>query len=272
MTRLQLCLATAMVALGISHSSAAASESFECIMDPAQLVRLSAVNPGVISAILVQRGDKVEAGQPVAQMNASLEQATISILEGRVESTAQIDAQEARVRFTEAQLERMQRLVDQSAQSAVRLEEMQYEHDIAQAQLTQAKNDRATLIAELQRAQAAYENTIIRSPVDGQVLNVTLSAGEHAGQDRHVMVIARLDPLHVEAFLPIRLYSEVYEGMNVTIFPDDPLGGSYSATISVIDNVFDTASRTFGVRAELENPDSTIPGGYRCKLELELFG
>lgn len=265
-------MTTAMVVFCIAQGSAAASERFECIMDPAQLVRLAAINSGVISDILVQRGDKVEAGQPVAQMNASLERATISILEGRVGSTAQIEAQEARLSFTKAQLERMQRLVDQSAQSAVRLEEIQYEYDIAQAQLAQAQNDRATLLAELQRAQIAYENTIIRSPVDGQVLNVSLSAGEHAGQDRHIMVIARLDPLHIEAFLPIHLYSEVFEGMNVTIYPDEPLGGSHPATISVIDNVFDTASRTFGIRVELENPNSVIPGGYRCKLELDGLG
>lgn len=265
-------LTIAMVMLGFAQAAAADGERHECIMDPAQLVRLAAINSGVISDIFVRRGDRVEEGQPVAQMNASLEQATISILEARLASTAQIEAQEARVNFTAAQLDRVRRLVDQSAQSAVRLEEIQYEHDIALAQLAQARNDRTTLLAELQRAQIAYENTIIKSPVDGVVLDVSLSAGEHAGQDRHIMVIARLDPLHVEAFLPIQLYSEVHEGMDVTIYPDEPLGGRYPARISVMDSVFDTASRTFGVRAELANPDSEIPGGYRCRLEIDFSG
>jgi RND family efflux transporter MFP subunit len=252
----------------MAQAGHAASGLFECIMDPAKLVRLSALNSGVIEKIEVNRGDRVEAGQAVAQMNASMERATVDILKNRLASSAQIEAQDARVRFTEIQLTRMRQLVEQNAQSAVRLEEVEYEYDIARAQLAQAKNDQATLAAELDRAQAAYENTTIKSPVSGQVLNIALNAGENAGQDRHIMVIAKLDPLYVEAFLPIQLYNQVYEGMEVIIYPEDPVGGDHSAVISVIDPVVDTASRTFGIRINLENPGSRIPGGYRCKLDL----
>lgn len=256
------------VTMSLAQGAHATTGLFECIMDPAKLVRLSALNAGVIEEILVNRGERVEAGQAVAQMNASMERATVNILKHRLASTAQIEAQEARVRFTEVQLDRMRQLVEQNAQSAVRLEEVEYEYDIARAQLSQAKNDQASLTAELDRAQAAYENTTIRSPVSGQVLNIALNAGENAGQDRHIMVIAKLDPLHVEAFLPIQLYSELYEGMEVAIYPEDPVGGRYSAAITVIDPVVDTASRTFGVRINLQNPGGRIPGGYRCKLDL----
>lgn len=232
------------------------------------MVRLSPTNSGVISDVFVRRGDNVSAGQPVAQMHASIERANISILQGRLDTTAQIDAQEARLEFVEAQMARIRRLVDQSAQSAVRLEEIEYEYSVAQSQLAQALNDRATLSAELERAKAAYENTIIRSPVDGQVISIALNPGEFAGQDRHLITIAKLNPLHVEAFLPIQMHSKVSEGMDVLIFPDQPIEGYYTAPIIAVDNIFDTASRTFGILVELPNTESNIPGGHRCQLQL----
>jgi RND family efflux transporter MFP subunit len=268
MSAYRCAIAVLCLLISLARGAQATSDLIDCIMDPAQLVRLSALNAGVIETILVARGERVEAGQAVAQMNASMERATVNILKNRLASSAQIEAQEAKLRFTDVQLSRIRQLVAQNAQSAVRLEEVQYEHEIARAQLDQAKNDQASLSAELERAQAAYDNTTIRSPVSGHVLNISLNAGEHAGQDRHIMVIAQLDPLHVEAFLPIQFYSQLYEGMEVAIYPEEPIGGRYSAAITVIDPVVDTASRTFAIRVDLPNPAERIPGGYRCKLDL----
>lgn len=51
------------------------------------------------------------------------------------------------------------------------------------------------------------------------------------------------------------------------ITPEEPIGGAHEALIDVIDNVFDAASRTFGVRLVLPNEDFSLPGGVRCKVE-----
>lgn len=242
--------------------------SFDCVMDPAQIIELSPNGAGVLDEVLVARGSHVEAGQPVARLDTSLEQAAVEILEARLESTAQIDAQRARLDFVNAQLERVQKLVDQNAQSAVRLEELEYEHALAENQLAQAESDRLTLLAELRRAEIALANRTVHSPVAGIVSNTVLSAGEYAGQERHVLEIAQLDPLKVEAFLPTTLFEEVKLGTAVEIMPEEPIGGTFAGKISAKDTVFDTASRTFGVQVTLPNPDTKLPAGQRCTLQL----
>lgn len=246
----------------------AQASSFNCVMDPAQIIQVSPINSSVISRILVDRGDEVEEGEPVAQMDSSVEAATLEILEARAQSTAQIEAQEARVDYVAAQLDRVRRLVAQNAQSAVRLEELEYEYSLAQSQLTQAKNDHTTLLAEVSRARTALDNTIVRAPASGRIVDIPLSPGEHAGQDRYILEIAQLDPLHVAAYLPIDLYPNVTIGMPVTVLPDPPVSGAYEAQISAIDSIFDTASRTFGIRVDLPNSGARLPAGHRCQIEL----
>ena len=96
-----------------------------------------------------------------------------------------------------------------------------------------------------------------------------LTSGEYLTSDGYVTSLVQLDPLHVEAFLPVELFAEVTEGQNVTIRPAPPIGGVYQGTVTVRDRVFDAASGTFGVRVELPNPDGVLPAGHRCLLDLE---
>ena len=46
--------------------------------------------------------------------------------------------------------------------------------------------------------------------------------------------------------------------------------GAYSATVTLIDKVSDSASNTFGVRLDLANSDLQVPSGLRCLVKFEL--
>ena len=80
------------------------------------------------------------------------------------------------------------------------------------------------------------------------------------------MTIAQLDPLNVEVFVPIPMYGKIKKGMDAEVRPEQPVGGVYIAKIDVVDAVFDAASRTFGVRLLLPNPEHRLPAGLRCKV------
>jgi len=262
---------TALFALASSasaQSSAPPALLFDCVMDPAALIRVSASAPGVLDAVLVRRGDKVRKGQIVARVGSSVENATIKILETRAGSSAAVDAQQARVMFSKGRVERARQLVQERAQSVSQLEEFEYDYTTAQSLLQQALLDKESAAAELARARISLEQTNVRSPVDGYVLETTLKPGEYASGELHVMQIVQLDPLLIEAFLPVELYATTSVGQAVAVRPVPPVSGHYTTTITVVDRVFDTASRTFGVRAELSNPDGALPAGHRCLLDI----
>jgi hypothetical protein len=50
------------------------------------------------------------------------------------------------------------------------------------------------------------------------------------------------------------------------VHPEEPIGGSYRATVTVVDRVMDAASGTFGVRLALPNPELHLPAGLKCKI------
>ncbi len=260
------------LALLVPLSAPAAAQTlpmtqYDCVMDPAALIHLSPSAPGVLDAVLVRRGDPVTKGQVVARIRAVVEEASIKILETRASSVAEIDAQQARVVFSKGRVLRARQLVKEKAQSVSQLEEFEYDYVNAQALLQKARLDQETARAELARARTALEQTIIRAPVDGYVLETTLKPGEYATGERPVMQIVQLDPLLIEAFLPVEIYASTSVGQAVVVRPDAPVSGQYTTTITVVDRVFDTASRTFGVQAELPNPDGVLPAGHRCLLE-----
>jgi len=46
--------------------------------------------------------------------------------------------------------------------------------------------------------------------------------------------------------------------------PQAPVGGTYSATVVIVDPVIDAASGTFAVRIKLPNKDHRLPAGLKC--------
>jgi multidrug efflux pump subunit AcrA (membrane-fusion protein) len=89
--------------------------------------------------------------------------------------------------------------------------------------------------------------------------------GEFPKQER-ILKLAQIDPLRVEAYAPVSLLGKVTVGMQAQIKPEDPVSGTYTAKVTVVDRVVDAASGTFGVRLELPNPDFRLSAGLKCTV------
>lgn len=73
------------------------------------------------------------------------------------------------------------------------------------------------------------------------------------------MTVARIDPLNVEVIVPAAHFGALRNGSTAKVVLDQPVGGTYTAKVVIIDQVIDAASGTFGVRLELPNPRSALP-------------
>jgi RND family efflux transporter MFP subunit len=259
-----------IVAAIVLHPPVAAvgaeTPSFDCVIDPSQTVRLGSPIPGLLSEVLVSRGDMIRAGQVVARLESTVEAATVKYNRLRAQSTARIDAQAARLELSRARMGRANELLTKNVVSRDKHDEQQADLFIAQQELAREKADRQLAQLEIERSEAVLEQRTIRSPFAGVVSERKLSGGEYINQEGHILSLSQLDPLHVEVFLPVAMYPQVALGMAGAILPDPPIGGSYAAKIIVIDRVFDPASSTFGVRLALPNPDNRLPAGQRCKV------
>ena len=246
--------------------------AFDCVMDPAEVIEVGAPVSGILADVLVRRGEKVTQGQVIAELESSVEIATIGLLETRANNGVAIEAQTARLELIQVQQERIKTLVDRNVASAEQLQEAEAELVAAEALLAQAYLDRDIAQQELARARQQLAQRTIKSPIDGVILTRNLSGGEFVASNGSIVTIVKLDPLLIEAFLPVELYPEISNGMRATIAPAAPISDIFEARVVAFDQVFDAASGTFGVELELPNPDSVLPAGHRCILTFPAEG
>jgi len=259
----------AATAAGLLAMPAAQAESFDCVIDPAITIELASPVSGTLAEVLVTRGDVVESGQVVARLESTVEQATVALNRQRAASVARIEAQRARVDFNRKRMERADKLLSKQNIPKDRYDETAADLKVSERQLAEERTEHRLAELELARSQAVLAQRTVRSPIDGVVVERSLSPGEFVHQDAHIATLAKLDPLHVEVYLPVKRYPQVAVGDTATVAPAEPIGGTHQATVDVVDRVFDPASGTFGVRLKLTNPGNHLPGGQRCRVQFD---
>jgi RND family efflux transporter MFP subunit len=240
--------------------------SFDCVVDPERVIKLGSPVMGLLTEVLVERGQTVARGAVVARIESSVEAATVAFDKEQAENKAGLQEKEARLTLAQKALERAHGLARTENIAPKLVDEAESEVRVLGLQVENERSELEKRKLELARAQAILDLKTIRSPENGVVTERTLSGGEFVYQESHIFTIARLDELRVETFLPVALYGQVVEGDTGLVEPEAPIGGQYSAKVTVVDHVFDAASGTFGVRLALANPSLKLPAGMRCKV------
>ncbi len=246
----------------------ASAATFDCVMDPAVTVNVGAPVPGLLEEILISRGQEVRKGDIIARLRTQIDDTTIELIRMQAENTDEVEMHRSRLELALKVKARVDELMQRQVTAQERADEAEASVKVASAELAIAETQRELLALQLQQAITARDQKIIRSPIDGIVVERTMYGGEYVTQDSHVATLAQLDPLHVEAYLPVSLYPVLALDQQIPVHPAEPIGGAYQARITAIDRVFDAASGTFGIRLALDNPGSALPAGHRCTLDL----
>lgn len=240
----------------------------DCVIIPSKTVDISAAVPGLIAKLHAERSDKVHKGMMLGELAARVEQANVELTRARSEMSAEISAEQVNLRYDQLQSRRVTDLKqknlvsEQNKDEAARLEKVTY------WRLKQAQDAFKTRQLELARAVAQLEEKKVYSTLDGVVAQVYKSEGEYV-EDQPIMRLVQLNPLHVEAVLPMEHYGQVKKDMQGGIFAEIAPNTKLNAKVVIVDPVGDTASGTFGVRLHMDNPDNKIPAGMKCVLKLD---
>jgi RND family efflux transporter MFP subunit len=245
----------------------ALAAQYDCLMEPKQELKLAAPVQGVVSEVNVDRGDIVHKGQVLARLESDVEEATAQIAAVHAANETAIASGRARVEFLQRKMNRNEQLRPGNIVSFAVADEAAADEKVAEAQLREAEMNVAQARVEAHRAIGLLKQRLVISPVDGVVTERALGPGEFRNDQAHILTVAEIDPLRIETFLPISVYGHIKVGDTATIMPEQPVGGHYTATVTVVDRVLDAASGTVGVRLELPNPDLTLPAGIHCRVD-----
>ena len=159
---------------------------------------------GIITRILVKSGDRVAAGRPLLQIDASKQRATLE------SSEASRIAQEAAVQYAHQQFERARQLLEVGAISRQEFEQAQTNFDTAKASLGALKAREQESRVELQYYQ-------VTAPTSGVVGDVPVRVGDRVTQSTVLTTVDQNAGLEAYIPVPIERAPEVRPGLPVQL-------------------------------------------------------
>jgi membrane fusion protein, multidrug efflux system len=157
---------------------------------------LRAVNSAVVKArvsgelrgLTVREGDFVKAGQVIARIDASEYQSRVQ------QASEQAASAKAQVEVVQRQYDNNKALVAQGFISKTAL-------DASQANLDAARSTYNAAIAGADVARKSVADTVLRSPISGQVAQRLAQPGERVGVEARIVEIVDLREMELEAAL-----------------------------------------------------------------------
>ena len=214
---------------------------FDCVIQPYKVVDLGSPASGVIEKVLVERSEFVEKGQAVAQMEDGIERATVELARARTKLDAQLQAETINLHYDDKTRTRIDSLYDRRVIPVENKESADREVELSVHRLQQVKDLQRVRTLEFRRAKELVEQKIIRSSIEGFVVSQFRSEGEFV-EDKPILRIAQLDPLSIEAILPMRYFGQIKPGMQAQVNPELLGLDLRTAHVTLVDRIGDAAS------------------------------
>ena len=232
----------------------------------ANAYRQVAVTPlvgGRIVRVLVQLGDRVRKGQPIARIYSP------ELAEARTRYVAARAMLEAHDR----ELQRTEKLAAIGAASRQELERIHAEHAAQTAEVESARSRLQLLGAALDGSSSSTPQdaatTNVPAPIDGVVTERLANAGLNVDSTTKLFTIVDLSQVWVVGDVYERDLQHVREGARATVtttaYPERPLAGR----VSFIDPQLNAATRTARIRVEVPNPRGDLRLGMYTDVTIE---
>nr|WP_284691733.1 efflux RND transporter periplasmic adaptor subunit [Pinirhizobacter soli] len=262
---------TLLALIAGTAKAANTTNTYDCLIEPTQMVELGAPVSGLIDRVLVARGDRVTRNQVLATLESHAEQAAADLARYKSQLAGPTQLAQTKIEFSQRKFSRRSDMAAEKLMSRQDSDDAEAELKQAQAELVTAKENREVAHLEYVQQSSQLALRTIRSPFDGVVVDQMMWPGEifEPGATKHaVLKLAQLNPLRVRVVMPMRAFGEPVPGMQASIAPEIPAGKNYSAIVASVDRIVDAASGTFVLFMDLPNPKLDIPSGVKCKATL----
>lgn len=216
---------------------------------------ISAKLAGRIEEVMVQEGQSVSAGDPLARLE--------SIESGNSVRIAQDAVTKARISYDLAMTDynRYQTLYSQGAISQQTLDTAEAKKRTAQADLSSAANSQSS-------AEEQYDNRVITAPVDGVVANVTATVGQVVAPGAALMAVQDISQVYAVVNIEQKDLALLKIGQKADVSVDTYVNRVFGGVVDQINPEAGTGNRMFRTKVKVDNSDGALKVGMFSKIQL----
>ncbi len=248
------------------RSSSIAITGDEAFTEPIEKIQVACSESGIVEHFNVRRGDQVDAGQLLLELNTAVLESSRQLALAKTNSTAKRNAANVELEQKKIRYQKLVQLYQDQAGSAEEVEKAKSEMLIAQENVAGIQDELEQYRLEVKKIESQMERRRVRSPISGVVIDVRKKPGEFVSlNDPHVATIVRLETLQVVFHLPTREAKSFQQGDQIRILMIE----SNQTAIGVVDYVAPITSADSGrVRMDvlIENDQGTYRSGVRCRM------
>lgn len=220
-----------------------------------RIAELSTEVSGIVAEIGVELGDRVRAGDEILRLNSELEALSLTAVRAATEQ-ARHELADARRRLVEAR-----KLGEIQSQSAVESIAAEVNIDVAKLQRFEAEEKR-------QAARLARHR--LKAPFAGLVSRKLVEQGEWIQPGQAVIELVALERLRIDFQAPQAVYPKLDASTRLRVRLDALPGRQFEGRVERIIPVTDPVSRTFRVRAALDDASVRLAPGMSASAVMRL--
>ncbi|WP_019594300.1 efflux RND transporter periplasmic adaptor subunit [Thioalkalivibrio sp. ALM2T] len=210
-------------------------------LEAVQGATLSFEAQGIVETIHFENGARVEAGDPLVDLDTTLDE-------------AELDNLRAGERLARRELERARGLIERND-----ISDSEFQRRVAEAEQAQAS---------VKAQEARIQQKSLRAPFAGELGIREVSVGQFVGPGDPIVVLEALQPLYVNFTLPERRLGEIALGQAIRV-EVDAFGEEFTGEVTAIEPRVRAASRMFRVQALLENEQGRLRAGQFARVTLD---
>ena len=255
--------------LGIAKNATAqhqldSSRITKSFTEPIEKSIAASAEIGIISASFVKEGDRVNVGDPLAEINQTVLQESLAIAVARSESTARLDVAASQTEMLKSQKEAVNSLVEGGHTNRFEVEQKESEYLTAYSEYRAAKDELKLAALEVNRIKAQIADRTIKSPINGFVTEIHKQLGENVSNNEpQYATVVRVDELKVRFYLDAGTLKHSRVGDQVSV----QIGNERSqatATVIFVSPIIDPDSGLGRLEIKIPNHDFKFQSGVVC--------
>ena len=230
-------------------------------INPVALINVGSQVSGTVAELHADFNDRVKKGQVLLKLEPTIFNAQVAQAEANIASAR------ANLQLAQATYKRNEQLVAQNFVSSLALDQSRREMDVAAANLKLAQ-------AQLDRARADLNNSVIRSPIDGVVIKRTIDLGQTVAASFNTpnlfQIANDLTKMQIDTSVSEADVGLLKDGLPARFVVDAYPDREFNATMrqfrlapNVVQNVV-----TYNVVLDVDNTDELLKPGMTAQVRL----